>query len=193
MAAYRVLARRGWTFILWGIYFGVILLIERFFLHEFIEKYRVIGHVYTIIIFIFGWVIFRAESIAHIGEITASMLGANGTGSFTWLAEQDIVQIPYLIAIIAGIICSMPISRYLSDILNTTVSGRALIDVATVAALAYLYLRACRRLLQPIYLFYFLINHRQEKFQVGAPDLKFRSPVELLQVFLRLHLMKPER
>lgn len=127
----------AWTFVLWGLYFGVILLLEKLFLQERLEKLPVICNLYTIIILIFGWVIFRANSVAHIGEIVSSMFGANGTGSFIWLAEQNIVQIPYLIAIIVGIICSMPVSKYIGNFLSTNSAGRILIDVSTVIALIY--------------------------------------------------------
>jgi len=127
----------AWTFILWGLYFGVILILERLFLQKYLEKLPVVCNLYTIIIFLFGWVIFRAESVSHIGEIVSSMFGANGTGSFIELAERDIVQLPYLIAIVAGIICSMPVSKYLGKLLNAKSYGKIIIDVSTVAALIY--------------------------------------------------------
>ena len=125
----------AWNFILWGLYFGVILIIEKFFLREILEKLPVLRNLYVIIVFIFGWVIFRAESVSHIGEITASMFGANGAGSFTWLAEQDIVQLPHLFALVAGIICSMPVSKYVKKFFEDSYVGIYFIDVATVIAL----------------------------------------------------------
>lgn len=127
----------AWTFILWGLYFGVLLILEKICWQKAIEKLPVIRNLYTIIIVIFGWVIFRAENVAHIGEIVTSMFGANGSGSFTWLTEQDIIQMPYLIAIVAGIVCSMPVSRYLSKLFNSKFIGRVIIDLSTIAALIY--------------------------------------------------------
>jgi alginate O-acetyltransferase complex protein AlgI len=127
----------AWTFILWGLYFGAILLAEKLFILKILEKLPVIRNLYTIILFIFGWVIFRAESVSHIGEIAASMLGANGSGSFIWLTEQNIVQMPHLIAIIAGFICSMPVSKYLGKVLSANYAGKILIDVSTAAAFIY--------------------------------------------------------
>ncbi|MCL2816521.1 MAG: hypothetical protein FWD23_18140, partial [Oscillospiraceae bacterium] len=53
------------------------------------------------------------------------------------LAENEIVQLPYLIAILAGIICSMPVSRYVKAFLTDSPVGEAIIDIASVAALAY--------------------------------------------------------
>ncbi|MCL2096138.1 MAG: MBOAT family protein [Oscillospiraceae bacterium] len=127
----------AWNFILWGVYFGLLLLAERFLLRNNILKTPVINRVYTIAAFMFGWVIFRAESVAHIGEITASMLGFNGAGSFVMLAENEIVQLPYLIAVIAGIICSMPVSRYVKKFLEGSPVGEAVIDISALLALTY--------------------------------------------------------
>jgi len=130
----------AWNFILWGLYFGLLLLAERFFLQNNILKVPGLRNLYTIFAFIFGWVIFRAESVAHIGEIFAAMVGAYGvfgTGSFTMLAENEIVQIPYLIAIVAGIICSMPVSKKIKAYLEQSHGGDVIIDVATLAALTY--------------------------------------------------------
>lgn len=127
----------AWTFILWGLYFGVLLIVEKLFLQKMLEKLPVVRNLYTIIILIFGWVIFRAESVNNIGEIVSSMFGTNGTGSFTWLAEQDIIQLPYLIAVIAGIICATPVSRYLSKVFNANSIGKAVIDLSSAAVLIY--------------------------------------------------------
>ena len=127
----------AWNFIFWGLYFGAILILEKLFLQKALEKLPVIRNLYVIIIFIFGWVIFRAESVAHIGEITASMFGANGAGSFTWLAEQDIVQLPHLLALAVGIICSMPASKYVKKFFESSYVGVYFIDIATVIALVF--------------------------------------------------------
>jgi len=127
----------AWTFILWGLYFGLLLLAEKLFLQNNILKIPGLNRVYTIAAFMFGWVIFRAESVGHIGEILASMFGANGAGSFMMLAENEVVQIPYLAAIVVGIICSMPVSKYVRAFLADSPVGEAIIDVASVAALTY--------------------------------------------------------
>jgi len=127
----------AWTFILWGLYFGALLLVEKLFLQNNILKIPGLNRVYTIAAFMFGWVIFRADSVAHIGEILASMFGANGAGSFMMLAENEVVQIPYLIAIVAGIICSMPVSKYVKAFLSDSPVGEAITDIASVAALTY--------------------------------------------------------
>ena len=127
----------AWTFILWGLYFGALLIIERLFLQKRLEKIPVLCHVYTVFAFVFGWVIFRAESVSHIGSIMAAMYGANGAGSLVALAEKNVVQLPQLVAIAAGIICATPISHYLKKYLEASAAGRVLVDALSAAALIF--------------------------------------------------------
>jgi len=125
-----------WTFILWGLYFSVLLLIEKQFLEKTILKFRVVGHIYTIAAFIFGWVIFRAESVSHIGVILSTMFGANGNGSLFDLAAAGAIKPIYILAGIIGIICSIPISGKIKDLLIKKKLA-FIIDVASVLALFY--------------------------------------------------------
>ena len=130
----------AWTFILWGLYFGVILIIEKLFLQkalEKLEKIPAVSHIYAIILFIFGWVIFRAENVPHIGSIISSMFGANGAGSLIDMAEKNVVKFPQIIAVITGIICAMPVSRYLKKYLDDNPAGKVIIDISSVAALIF--------------------------------------------------------
>jgi len=128
----------AWTFILWGLYFGVILITEKLFLQKRLEKIpAALSHIYTIFAFILGWVIFRAESIPHIGLILQSMFGVNGAGSFVEMAEDNVLQLPQIGAIIAGIICAMPVSKRVKKFLDSDSVGRAFIDVSAIAALVY--------------------------------------------------------
>lgn len=55
----------SWTFVLWGIYFGVWLVIERLFLKEYLNKIGVLSWLSTFLIVVLGWVFFRSETIEH--------------------------------------------------------------------------------------------------------------------------------
>jgi alginate O-acetyltransferase complex protein AlgI len=125
-----------WTFILWGVYFGVLLLIERLFLQHNVLKVPVLRNIYTIAAFVFGWIIFRAESIPHIGVILSTMFGANGNGSLFSLAAAGAIKPVYIIAGITGIICSIPISGKIKDFLIKR-NLAFIIDAASVSALLY--------------------------------------------------------
>ena len=52
-----------WNFIFWGLYFAVLLLIEKFFLLKLLKKNAVISHIYTIFVVLISFVIFNATDM----------------------------------------------------------------------------------------------------------------------------------
>ncbi|MGI6152999.1 MAG: MBOAT family O-acyltransferase [Christensenellaceae bacterium] len=64
-----------WTFVIWGLYNGFYLVIERLFLSKLLEKckLKVINIAYTIFAFMTGWVFFRADSLGHALRYFTSM------------------------------------------------------------------------------------------------------------------------
>lgn len=69
----------NWNFVFWGLYYGLLLLIEKFFLAKYLKKApAVVGHLYTLAAVVFGWVLFVFESPHDIVAFVAAMFGANG-------------------------------------------------------------------------------------------------------------------
>ena len=64
----------SWTFVLWGLYHGFFQIIERLGLKRFLEKHKLFSHIYCIIIFVFGWVLFRADTLTQAFEYIGCML-----------------------------------------------------------------------------------------------------------------------
>lgn len=56
-----------WTFIVWGLWHGIFIIIERIIeIEKYNKKYEiVIRHIYTLLIVIIGWVFFRAENLSY--------------------------------------------------------------------------------------------------------------------------------
>ncbi len=67
-----------WNFILWGLYFAVILLIEKFFLLKFLDKTKVLNHIYVIFLMLVSFVIFNASDSMGIVEYMSGMFGFGG-------------------------------------------------------------------------------------------------------------------
>lgn len=64
----------AFNFILWGIYYGVILILEKFILKKYIEKLPdFFKHFYTLILVIIGWVIFAFDDITMLGNYFNNM------------------------------------------------------------------------------------------------------------------------
>lgn len=64
----------NYSFILWGIYHGFLSIAERTGLAKWLEKHPMIGWLYTSLAVVFGWVLFRAESILHALKLIKRML-----------------------------------------------------------------------------------------------------------------------
>lgn len=70
----------NWTFILWGLYYGCLLLLEKFFLREKLEKLpKPISHIYTLLVVLIGWVFFMSPNITTAFTTLGKMIGISAT------------------------------------------------------------------------------------------------------------------
>lgn len=67
----------NWTFILWGLYYGCLLLLEKFFLREKLPK--PISHIYTLLVVLIGWVFFMSPNITTAFTTLGKMIGIGAT------------------------------------------------------------------------------------------------------------------
>lgn len=66
----------SWNFVLWGLYFGLLLVVERLFLRRVLERLpAIIGHIYLLLIVCFSWVLFEFQDLALGWEYLQVMLG----------------------------------------------------------------------------------------------------------------------
>lgn len=69
----------GWNFVMWGLYYFVILFIEKLFLLKALDKLpKLFRHVYALVLIIIGWVIFASDDVSVLLPYLGSMFGANG-------------------------------------------------------------------------------------------------------------------
>ena len=70
----------SWNFILWGLFFGVLIIIERLGFGKILEKLpSAVSMLYTIVMVLFGWVLFDTDTLADAGRYYAAMFGASGS------------------------------------------------------------------------------------------------------------------
>ena len=66
----------SWNFVAWGVYFGVILIIEKLWLLRALDKCPAfVGHVYSLILIVLGWVIFGLTDFSRMATYIAHMFG----------------------------------------------------------------------------------------------------------------------
>lgn len=69
----------GWNFVMWGLYYFVILFIEKLFLLKELDKLpKLFRHVYALLLIVIGWVIFASDDVSVLLPYLGSMFGANG-------------------------------------------------------------------------------------------------------------------
>lgn len=69
----------GWNFVMWGLYYFVILFIEKLFLLKALDKLpKLFRHVYALLLIVIGWVIFASDDVSVLLSYLGSMFGANG-------------------------------------------------------------------------------------------------------------------
>lgn len=99
----------NWTFIVWGLYHGLFLIIERLGLGKILETLpRFAKHSYTAMVFMVGWVFFRAESLPKALEFLAG-LGRFNASPYLDAHLFAALNLQFYIALIVGIIFAFPV------------------------------------------------------------------------------------
>lgn len=96
----------NYTFLLWGVFYGVLLVIERLFLGGLLNKnpIKIVNWIYTMFSVILLWVFFRAPNLNYAFSYIAAMFGANSV-------KQGMVYVINLwqwVILIIGILLSGP-------------------------------------------------------------------------------------
>ena len=92
----------GWNFILWGLYYFVILLLEKLFMLKALDKApKLLRHIYSLLLIVIGWVIFACDDITVLLPYLGSMFGANGAlggMDLYWLTTKAVLLVICAIA-----------------------------------------------------------------------------------------------
>ena len=67
----------SWNFIIWGLYFGVLLVIEKIFFKKYLDKTKIIKYIYTSIIVIISFLIFNSNTTTEIINSLKNMFFIN--------------------------------------------------------------------------------------------------------------------
>ena len=133
----------SWNFIMWGLYFGVILIIEKLFLLKLLVKIpKFIQHLYALFFIVIGWVIFYFEDMGRIGEYLKGMFGFGGVPLINNTALYNLISYALIFAI--AIICSTSFINKLvkkiddSDKLYVKILGTVFYIVIFLVSVSYL-------------------------------------------------------
>ena len=105
----------SYNFILWGLYYAILLLIEKMFTGKYIEKLpKVLKMLYSLFFITLGWVIFRVENLNDLVLVIKKMFSFNNT-SFVTLFNNNSMLISTIPYIILGIFLSLPIDKWFKE------------------------------------------------------------------------------
>ena len=102
----------SWNFLLWGLYFGVLLMLEKLFLKRWIDRWPAcFQHAYTLLLVAVSWAIFALEDFGQLGAYLAVMFGLAGRsltdGAFFYYLRS------YLPVLVLACLASTPLARRL--------------------------------------------------------------------------------
>ena len=95
----------SWNFVIWGLYYGLILMLEKIFLLNLFDKApKIIKHLYTMILVVVGWTIFRLENINDLIYALSNMFSFTNISFIRYVLEHyDIMtSLPYIIFAVFG-------------------------------------------------------------------------------------------
>ena len=129
----------NWTFLLWGIYYGILLIIEKQFLLRRLEKApAIVSRVYVMLLTALGWVMFQLNSISECTAYIRAMFGF-GAGA---LSPADLYHLrSYALMLVIGAVASTELgTKFYNSLSEPTraVLAPALITLTLLGSTAYL-------------------------------------------------------
>ena len=121
-----------WNFILWGGFFGAVLLAEKFFIGKTLGKApKVIRHVYVVLIVLVSWAFFDASSLSAAFSVIGRMFGVGASGL---IGREALYYLwSYMLPLIIGIAGATPLMKRVAI---RVAGNRAVVTVAEPLVLA---------------------------------------------------------
>ena len=139
----------SWSFVIWGIWHGVFIIFEKISGWHKESSAKLVNatkHLYTVFVFVIGWVIFRADNIAYAWTYIKNMFGFVRSHDVLYEMSYYVDNIE-IIAFVAAFLCSVPLfsnilhikqeRRLLNWLVNAWLLILFLLSVASMAASTY--------------------------------------------------------
>lgn len=97
----------SWNFVIWGLYFGLFIMLEKWILLRWLQRsHAFVGHVYTILIVIVGWVFFEMENVSDAWALIQTMFGFGSHNAFD--TQSLYFLSTYWILLLVAVTCATP-------------------------------------------------------------------------------------
>ncbi|MBR6709417.1 MAG: MBOAT family protein [Clostridia bacterium] len=103
----------SWTFLCWGLYYAVFLMIEKAFLLKYLKKSAVVATVYALLVAVCGWVLFDLPTLGQAVQYYGAMFGVGSAGL---ASAADLFNLKsYAITFIIAIVSALPLGKHVYD------------------------------------------------------------------------------
>lgn len=117
-----------WNFPVWGLYFAVLLIIEKLWLLPKLKKSKVISHIYVMFLVIISFVIFNADGMGQAFSDLSGMFGFSGLPVVSTEAVYYLRS--YIAVIIMAIIGATPLPSKIINLIKDKKTGNKIINIA---------------------------------------------------------------
>lgn len=139
----------AWNFLLWGLYYAILLIGERYLWAGLLRKCpAILRHLYALLCILFGWLLFRATGFAQITDFLQAMFGQAAAG--LWSEQVTFLLLEYRFELVLALLAALPIKTVLQTRLERSAQGRLSQGILLIAprALALLLgLLSCAQLI----------------------------------------------
>lgn len=129
----------GWQFFLWGLFYGILIVVEKLGLLKLLERLpKFISHVYTMLMVILGFVIFSAKSMPDALNSFAGMFG--GLGLPVWNQDTAFFLKDFAVPFLMFVAFCLPILPAIQKFMDATPTGRMVAKYASLLFYPFLLL-----------------------------------------------------
>lgn len=130
----------SWSFVAWGLYYGVLMAVEKFVIGQHIERvWRPLRHTLTMLAVVVGWVLFKADTLGGALQYLQAMIGLGGRALVDSRALYYLAQ--YRFELVVAVVASMPLVPYLRNLwerADRSNAAQAAMALGTTAVLGVL-------------------------------------------------------
>ena len=102
-----------WNFIVWGLYFGILLTLEKFFFLERLKRHKIVGHIYVVFFTAISFMIFAGENLTQSVDFVAGMFGA---GEKAFISHEFLYAARnYGVVLLIAALGATPIPKYIRE------------------------------------------------------------------------------
>ena len=103
----------AFQFIVWGIFFAILLLVEKLWISEFLEKHKLFAHLYVMLVVVVGFVIFNSANLVEVFTYIGGMAGVGNVEIIT--AEAIYYLRSYVILFVIAMVGATPFPKHLAE------------------------------------------------------------------------------